>query len=173
MRKNSFTLIEMLVYIGILVIILTVIFSVLIWSIHSNTKARVMEETLDNTRRAMEIMSYEIREAKSVYDPTSVFGSHPGQLSLETTHYLPEGEKTTYIDFYLCDSQLCLKKESQNPIPLTSGNVEVKNLIFTKIMTGDIPSAEINLQIDYKNPNNRPEYQASSSLKSTISLRPY
>jgi len=170
---KSFTLIEILVYIGVLGIVIMVVSSFLIWSIHSNTKAKVMRETLDNARRAMEIMNYEIKEAKSIYTPTSNLGSHPGQLSLETIHYLPEGEKTSYIDFYLCRTQLCLKKESQNPIALTSDSVEVNNLVFTQIVTGQIPSIQIDLKIDYKNPTNRPEYQASVNLTSITSLRSY
>lgn len=119
-------------------------------------------------------MSNEIKEAKSIYFPTSVFDSHPGQLSLETIKYLPEGEIKTYIDFYLCGTQLCLKKESQDPIALTSDRVKISNLIFSQIATtSTIPSIQINLKIDYKSPAARPEYQASFNTTSTISLRSY
>ena len=168
-KEKSFTLMEILVYIAVLGLVIGTVSSFLIWSIHSNTKAKVMRETLDNARRTMEIMSYEIREAKSIYTPTTT----SNQLSLETIHYLPEGEKNTFIDFYLCDNRLCLKKESQNPIALTSDRVEVNNLVFTRVITGNIPSIQINLKVDYKNPTNRPEYQASVNLKSTVSLRSY
>ncbi len=167
--EKSFTLMEILVYIGVLGIVILTVSSFLIWSIHSNTKTKVMRETLDNGRRAMEIMSYEIRESRSIYTPTT----NSNQLSLETTHYLPEGEKTTFIDFYLCNSNLCLKKESQNPISLTSDKIEVTNLIFTQVITGTIPSIQVDFKVDYKNPSNRPEYQASADLTSTISLRSY
>lgn len=166
---KGFTLMEILVYIVVLGIIIVAISSLLIWSIHSNTKAKVMKETLDNARRAMELMTYEIREAKSIYTSTTTLN----QLSLETTHYLPAGEKNTFIDFFLCDSRLCLKKESQNPIALTSDRVEVANLVFTQVLTGDIPSIQINLKVNYKNPTHRPEYEASVSLRSVVSFRSY
>jgi len=169
LKGKGFTLIEILVYIGVLGIIIVILSSFLIWATRSNTKAKVMRETLDNTRRAMEIMSYEIKEAKSIYTPTTT----SNQLSLETTHYLPEGETKTFIDFYLCDSRLCLKKESQDSIALTSDNLEVSNLVFAQVITGTIPSIQINLKVNYKNPTNRPEYQASVNLLSTISLRSY
>lgn len=160
---------EILIYIGVLVIVISTTISFLIWATHSRTKAKVIRETLDNARRAMEIMSHEIREAKSIYTPTTTLN----QLSLETTHYLPEGEKTSFIDFYLCDSRLCLKKESRDPIALTSDNLEVSNLVFTQVITGTIPSIQINLKVNYKNPTNRPEYQSSVELISTVSLRNY
>ncbi len=128
-----------------------------------------MAETLNNSQRAMEIMVYEIRGAKSIYSPTTT----ENQLSLETIRYLPAGEKTSFIDFYLCAESLCLKKESQNPTVLTSQEVKVTSLIFTQIITGSIPSLQIELEISYKNPENRPEYRAAVKLVSTASLRNY
>ena len=166
---GGFTLIEVLVYITVLILIVTAIFSFLIWSIRSSAKARVMRETSDNVWRAMYNMVYEIREAKAVYFPTST----STQLSLEAIRYLPVNERTTYIDFYLCGTQLCMKKESHNPIALTSDNVEVTSLVFTPVVTGSVPSVQIEIEVDYKNPYNRPEYQASVNLKSTASLRSY
>jgi prepilin-type N-terminal cleavage/methylation domain-containing protein len=171
--KRGFTLTEVLVYVAVLSIIVLAVSGYLIWTIRSNTKAQVMRETQDNARRAMEIMAYEIKEAKSIYTPTSIFDSHPGQLSLETTKYLPQGETKTYIDFYLCGTRLCLKKESQDPIALTSDRVEVNNLVFSQITTGAVPSIQIDLGMNYKGPPNRPEYQASINLKLTASLRSY
>ena len=176
-NQKSFTLIEILVYIAVLAIITVAISSFFLWFIHSNTKARAMRETLDNTRRAMEIMTYETKEAKSIYTPTTT----STQLSLETTKYLPEEEKTTYIDFYLCGTQLCFKREpassiatSSKPVALTSNKVEVKNLVFSQIATTSTnPSVQINLKISYKNPADRPEYRASVNLISTASLRSY
>lgn len=170
MKNKSFTLIEMLVYIGVLAIIITAISSFFLWTIRANTKTKVTREALDNARRSMEIIIYETKEAQSVYTPTST----STQLSLETTHYLIQGEKTSYIDFYLCGTQLCLKKESQNPIALTSERVEVKNLFFSQVATtSTFPSIQVSLTIDYKNPSNLPEYQASVHLSSTASLRNY
>lgn len=168
-KGAGFTLIETLVYIGILIIIVTVIFSFLIWSVRSATKVKIIKETSDSARRAMEVMIYETKEARAVYVPTST----STQLSLKTLHYLPGGEDITYIDFYICGTQLCLKKESQNPIALTSDNVEVSNLVFNRVVTGQVPSVQIELRIDYKNPSGRPEYQTSIDLKSTVSLRSY
>ena len=170
LNKDGFTLTEVLIYIGVLATIVAVISSFSIWSVHSNTKIKTMREVSDNANRAMEIITHEIKEAKSIYTPTTT----SSQLSLETTHYLPQGEESTYIDFYLCGTRLCLKKESQDPIALTAERVEVKSLKFTQVSTNsNFSSIQIDLQIDYKNPSNKDEYQASINLTNTASLRSY
>ena len=114
---GGFTLMEALIYIGVLAIIVLAVSSFLVWITRSNTKVRAMRETLDSARQAMEIMSHEIKEAKSIYTPTSIFSTSTGQISLETTKYLPEGENRTYIDFFLCEKRLCLKKEAKTQLP--------------------------------------------------------
>lgn len=165
-KLKGFSLIEMLVYITIFSIIFFTISSFFIWVIKGNIKNRAIQEVLDNGRLAMETITYEIREAKSIYTPTTT----SSQLSLETTKYLPDGESASYIDFYLCDNKICFKKESQEPVAITSDRIVVNNLSFTLI--GDGPSfVKINLDISFKNPDNRPEYQASVNLKSAASLR--
>lgn len=171
-QKNGagFTLIETIIYITIFSILVVVIISFSLWLVSSNTKARTVKETLDNAERSMEIITYEINMARNIYTPTT----SSNQLSLETRNYLPQGEKTSYIDFYLCDStRLCFKKESQDPIFLTSDNVEVINLVFSRIVTGESPSIRVDLTVNYKNPTNRLEYQSSVNLISTASLRFY
>jgi len=168
--QSSFTLLEILVYIGVFSIVMGVLISFIIWVINSNIKAQAIRETSDNAREVLETMVYEIRTAKSVYIPTTT----STQLSLETLNYLPDGESFTYIDFFLCGTQICLKKESQIPIALTSDKVEIKDLNFTLI--GNVtstPSVQIALKADYKNPQNRPEYQASVNVTTTASLRSY
>lgn len=175
-QQKSFTLTEILIYVAVLSIITLAASSFFLWISRSNIKARAMREVTANGERVIQMITAEIKEAENIYTPTSVFDSHPGQLSLEATKYLPEGESTTYIDFYLCGSdgtRLCFKKESQDPIALTSEKVEVNNLVFNQIITSGAPSVQINLKIDYKSPANKPEYQASFDTISTVSLRSY
>ena len=170
--KKGFTLMEILIYIAILAVIISAVAAFLSWAIQSSNKSKAMREVLDNARTAMEIMTYEIKEAKGIYTPTST----STQLSLETTHYLPSGESSSYLDFYLCGNNsatLCLKKESQLAIALTSETVEINNLQFILISPTTTPSIQINLGINFKNPKSRPEYQASINLRSSASLRTF
>jgi prepilin-type N-terminal cleavage/methylation domain-containing protein len=178
MKKNiwnqGFTLFEILIYISILAIISVAIVSFVLWAINFNASSKAAIEVQDNARRAMEIMTYEIREANSVYLPTSVFFTHLGQLSLETGLEPPAGETKTYKDFYLSNGVLYFKEEGSLPEPLTSDNVRVTNLVFRNLghnasTTPD--SIQIYLGAQYNNPTNRPEFQASTSLEFSVSLR--
>jgi len=162
-NEKGFTLMEMLVYIGVLSILILALSFFIVWSINSTNKARTMREALYNTRRAIEIMTYEIREAK-IISPNST-----------TTHlYL---ENTTTTEFYLCDTAsttICQKKGSGEPILLTSDKVEVKKLEFKQIATNTTtPSVQISLTVSYKNPSNVPEYQTSVDATTTVSIRGY
>ncbi len=169
-EQKGYSLIEAIVYVGILAFIVLAVYSFFLWSARANAKVKATRKTLANARMAMEIMTREIKEAKSIYTPTT---STSTQLSLETTKYLPAGEETTYIDFYLCGTRLCLKKENQSPVALTSDAVEITDLKFIKITPASIPSIQINLNVDYKDFKNRPEYHNSVNATSTASLRLY
>lgn len=167
-KQRAFTLMEILVYMGLLSIIILTISLFVHWSIYSHTRAKAMREVSDNGREAMRLMIHEIQEAKSIYTPNTT----SSQLSLETKKYLPEGEEISYIDFYLCEKKLCFKKESQDLVALTSDRLEVNNLVFTQIGTNP-PSVQIELTLNYKNPQDRPEFRVSIDLTSTASLRSY
>jgi len=159
-KDAGFTLIEILVYIGTLSIILSALSFFIVWSVHSANKAKAMREALYNTRRSIEIMTHEIREAKII-----------SSSSTATHIYL---ENTTTTEFYLVASNLYQKTGSLEPVALTSNNVEVKNLEFKQVATAtSTPSIQISLTINYKNPVNLPEYGASVNTTSTASLRSY
>lgn len=159
---QGFSLMEILVYIGVLSIIVLVLSFYIVWSIHSANKLKTMREVFFNARRPIELMTHEIREAKSI-SPTST-----------ATHLSLEKIDGSYIDFYLASSTIYQKEGSEAEMALTSNNVEVKNLDFKTIATGTTtPSVKISFTIDYKNPTNRPEYQSSFEATTTASLRSY
>lgn len=173
MRK-AFTLIEILIYVAVLAVVILAVSYFFLWATRSDAKSRAEIETLDSARIAMGIMASEIRESNSIYSPTSVFANSVGQLSLETSKYPPSGESAGFIDFYICSKRLCLKKESQDPVVLTSDKTEIEVLEFSQVMTtSTAPSIQIDLKMNYKAPAVRPEFQASVDLKSSATLRSY
>lgn len=172
--EKGFTLTEILVYIAVLSIIVLALSSFFLWASRFNVKTKITREVFDNMRRTMEALTSEIRGADGIYTATSLFATSSGQLSLETKKYLPDGETSSYVDFYLCEDRLCFKKEGQIPTALTSENVEITNLEFSQILTtSTVPSIQIKVRVDYKSSVAKPEYQAFSESTSTVSLRNY
>ncbi|OHA67018.1 MAG: hypothetical protein A3C82_00970 [Candidatus Wildermuthbacteria bacterium RIFCSPHIGHO2_02_FULL_47_12] len=166
--KKGFTIIEVVAYVAVLGILGTSFSATLLWSMKTYTKSRVMHQTLWDAQRAMDTMVQEIREARRVYIPTT----SASQLSLATSKYAPAGHAESFIDFFLCEEKLCMKKESQDPAAITSDSVRVASLSFTRVQQA--PGAEsirITLQVGYKNPNGRPELASSVELSSAASIR--
>jgi len=165
----GFSLLEVLVSVSIFSIILLTIISFIFLIGYYNSKTKAERETWENGQRVLEQVINEIRRAKGIYTPTTT----QNQLSLETTKYLPQDEVGTFIDFFVCGSALCVKKESQNPVALTSESVQISNLSFVQIANGLFPSVQITLTVGYKNPVGGPGGNVSVTLTSTASLRSY
>jgi len=166
--KQGFTIIEFVVYIAVLAILGGAISTLFLWTLKAHTKAQVLQETTSSAQLAMDRVMHEVREAESLYLPTTT----ATQVSLETKTSTPPGETLGYIDFFLCGEALCMKKEEEAPLALTPNTVEVTNLSFTTISTDtDFPSLRVFMEVRHKNPNNRPELEAVVPITSTASLR--
>ena len=168
LRVKGFTLIEVAAYIAVLGILGVSLTNVLLWSIKTYTKSQVLQETAWNAQRAMDIMVQEIREAQGVYNPTTL----TSQLSLATSKYASAGHTESFIDFFLCAEKVCIKKESQNPVAIMSDNVRVTSLSFVQVQSSPATkSVRISMRVEYKNPNNRPEFISQIELSSAASIR--
>ena len=165
----GFSLLEVLVSIAIFSLMLLAMISFLSSMYGSYSKTKAGSQSLENAQRAMDIMAYEIKGARSIYTPTTT----QNQLSLQVPRYLPSDETITFIDFFLCGSALCLKKESQSPIALTSDSVQVAALVFSQALNGSTPSVTIAMTVNYINPTNSISSSAATTLTSTVALRSY
>jgi len=169
-KDKGFTILEMVVYIGILAIVFVVLISFLLWMVRANTKTVAMQQVASSARSAIDEMAKEIREAESVYTPTYASST---QISFETRKNPPPGEDSTYIDFFLCGTRLCVRREGANPIALTSQNVIVSNLSFQEVRTGEASSVRIAFDVERDNPTNLPELVSSMRARAVVSLRSY
>jgi hypothetical protein len=172
MNKKGFTAIEFMVYIFTLAIVSGIIVSFVIQISDLNTYAHVTGETLDNTRRALDIITNEVRNATSIYTPTT-FATHPGQLSLETSYgTLPLGETSTYIDFYLDDERLYLKREGSSPELITSERIKITNFSFTQL-NANTPGISLSLTAVYDTVSSDIQSQSTITLNGTAIIRSY
>ncbi|OGZ33995.1 MAG: hypothetical protein A2Y98_00835 [Candidatus Portnoybacteria bacterium RBG_19FT_COMBO_36_7] len=170
--QAGFTLIEMLVYIAILIMVLASLVIFGIGAIRTGAKIKANAEVLNNSRRAIEAITFEIRKSKSIYAPTSIFDVNPGQLSLEQATDSLAGEKQTFVDFFKCGERLCLKKEGGDPFSITSNHVKITNLVFSQLLNSSLqPSVQITLGIETAASSLLPSYSSSIEVTSTINLQ--
>lgn len=172
--EKGLTLTSALVYIGLLALVAAMLARIAAGLVKTNTQGQIAGEVIDNAQHALAVITQEIQQADSLYTPTSVLAQHPGQLSLATTNNLPSDENITYVDFYVDDEHLYLKRESSAADLVTSERVKVSNLQFTHLnptgehsavkivatFTADVAAADI-------------QTQTAVSLTNTVALRAY
>jgi type II secretory pathway component PulJ len=169
-KEKGFTLIELLVYVGILGLVTLVIVVFVNQILGVNETTRRARESVDNAKRVVDTIVQEVRHAESVYTPTSSFGVNPGQLSLETNRDIPTDENNTFVDFYVDNNGVYIKREGQNAQLLTSEKVKVTDLTFTNLNgSTSWPAIRVAVTIEYINPISGPKNQVT--LKSTAVLR--
>lgn len=163
MRK-SFTLIELLLYISLMVIILNVGIYFVWQIIESKTKNIVYLEVEKNSLLALEKISYEVKRAKSLDVPQP-----QGQVTNELVLRKPDD---SLIHFYLLNERLLLDNPNNpNPTFITNEQVKVNELIFKNLSSVTPGAFQVKIKISYNNPSQRNEYRAEISMQKTISLR--
>ena len=179
--KNSFgfSLIEMIIYVALTGIISVFIYGIIL-SIYCNNKRIInLTKINSNAYSMMERVRYEIENSSYVYLPTSNVANYAdyydstktGQLSLATKIgiLVPEDD-ITFIDFYLEDGVIFLKKEELAPVALTSSDVSVSNLSFSYYENGRRESVTVGFTIESKDSSIS---NSSINLISTIALRSF
>ena len=168
-NSKGFTLPEVLVYSVILAIISLVVLVFINQLLGVNETTRRVREATDNARKSLDTIAQEVRHADSVYTPTSSFGSSPGQLSLETTRDTLADEDTTYVDFYVDNQQLFIKRESQEAQRLTSEKIKVTSLTFTNLVGATTwPAVRIAITVEYKDPISGPTNKVSMTTTAVL-----
>ncbi len=168
-QKRGFSLIEIMVYVSILSFVIISVISLFLWSNRTQAKSRAITEVVSNSNRAIEIITGEIIKSDGIYYPTST----TTQISLYTSNQVPAGETRTYIDIYLCGNRVCLKRESQDPVAITSEDVYVNDLRFLQISTSTSPSIRITLSLDHVDFRDRTDFRTTYNITTTASLRTF
>lgn len=143
--NRGFTLVEMVIYIGILVSILLLIVSFII----SFGKAyNVLKTTIHINNSAVvsfERMIREIRLASDVDMVASTLGTYPGHLVLITTDV---SSAPITLEFYINSGVLILRQDSVDVGPLTRSDVTVTNLVFRLSDNGTSKAIKIEMTLE-------------------------
>ena len=172
-KKTGFTLMEVLVYVGLLTLLMGLMLQFVLGMLDANLRGEARELVVSSTVQAIDTIDSEVRRARMIYTPTSVFSAHPGQLSLVTTRSVPTGESETYVDFFLSDDdRLCIRRESQATQCITSPKTQITDLRFVRLTpTAGPESIQTILTLEYE--SDRAELRLPYTLQSTSNFRRY
>jgi type II secretory pathway pseudopilin PulG len=165
---NGITLLETVIYVALLTGISILMINSMLQIVDVYQRARLEREVLSNARLILETLQKSIAQAETIYWPTSLFNQSAGQLSLVTTISAQPEHTTAFIDYYLDNGRLWLKKEGSQAIPLSAATVRVVNFRLERIMQSlDREAVKITLQVDAANQ----KYATSITLNSTTAVR--
>lgn len=158
-KQKGVIFIETILYVGIVSVLAVFLTYSVAGLIRSYKKIQIQNEVLGNVAAIFSVITEEVKSARSVYEPTSIFGEDEGQLSLKTFRGAPDGEYWTYVDFYLDNQRVYLKREGVAAFSISSEQVSVSRLKFTRIGTGTTtPSVKIDLSAGPNLPADNPFY---------------
>ncbi|MEK7576418.1 MAG: prepilin-type N-terminal cleavage/methylation domain-containing protein [Patescibacteria group bacterium] len=165
---HGFTLVELIIYIGIFSLIVVGLMSFALSMTIARTKTYVGQEVTANARVALDIITQKIHAAQGVNVVGSTFKTDPGVLSLEMADV---SKNPTIINLNANDGRLQIKEGAASEVFLTSREVQVKNLIFRNLtQNGERENIWITLTVQYGD-SNTGDYSYSWTGSTTVSVR--
>jgi len=172
--SRGFTLIELVVYLGLLFIFTSLVIGFVPDLVRAYGFAQAQEGVLTNARNTINIIKQDLRQADSIYTPTSVFVSSTSQLSLETTLDAPPDEETGYVDYFLDSGQIYKKAEGENAIMISPEDMEVLDFRLTHLYPNEThQSVRISIRMRKNTTSALLQDKSDVSLNSTASLRTF
>jgi len=175
---KGFTLAELIVYVAIGAVVLVSAVSVA-WNILIDQGiSQNKREVYMNARTVIHQLQQQIKKADDITTGSCTFDSHPGILTLD----FPGGSTDVIFDTYTKDvtvgqqtttiRKLRIKEGAGDYIDLTSDKVNVTDFVLTNFTRGsEAKNININLTLESTNPDNDPNYAASISLETAVTIR--
>ncbi len=165
MHKKGFTFIELLVYIAIITVLLTMIISLYFALARSRQKQQSTMEVEQQGYAAMSILTQTIRNAQTVSTPSPTASSS----SLALVTYTASTSPTV---FRLTASSLEITEGSSTPVWLTSPQVVVSNLLFLNLAASTTEgSVRIQFTISHATTSDRYDTNYSTTFYGTATVR--
>ncbi len=165
MNNKGFTLLEFLLYIGIVGIILTVSGAIGLNVLFGKAKLMSIEEVSQNARFAMEDMALKIRNSEAINSPAT--STSASTLSLQ----MADSTKNPTV-FDVSSGIVQITEGTGSAVDLTSSEVTVTTLQFSNISYSNTPgTVRVQMTIKRVNPENRQEYNFEKTFYTTATIR--
>lgn len=143
-KTQGLSILEAVIYIAILAAMLAVVINTLLIVGASYHNLRVARLVTTSARDVMERATREIRNAVSVNQIGSTFGSHPGNLVLNT---LDASKNPTTAEFYLENATVKIREGGVYAGDLTHPDVWVDNFVFRFIDASSSEAVRLELML--------------------------
>lgn len=155
-KEEGFTLMEFLIYIGIVVFMMTNLTLAAMNVMFGRVKVTAMESVSRNGSFAMEKINYAIRNAEAI--------NSVGSSSLELAMPSSKNNPTT---FGLSNGSITMQEGTQSQVLLTTSKVNVTGLNFTQIPG---KAVQVEMTVEFANPQNMKEYEFIRTFRTIENL---
>ncbi|MDO8590465.1 MAG: prepilin-type N-terminal cleavage/methylation domain-containing protein [bacterium] len=142
--SRGFSLVEMIIYVGLLALILVSLVNMLLGMSRAYGYLKFSQHIQTSAVIALDRMVRDIRNAESVSVPESVLDTSPGILTLNTT---TATSSLQTLQFFVSNGALRVKQDGGDLGPLTLPDVTVDNLVFRQMNTGISEAVKIDLTL--------------------------
>lgn len=164
--QKGFSLVEMLLYVGISSVILLSLSLFLTFLLSSRIKNQSILDVNQQGIQVMQLITQTIRNGKSIDFPS--IGATSTSLSITVNDPL-----LSPTVFDVSNGVLRIKEGSGNVIPLTNSHVNISSVVFQNISSTSSTERIVRLSfiIDHKNIDNRNENEFTKSFTGSATLR--
>lgn len=165
-EKTGFTLIEVLLYVNIVGVVLTIISVFLVIFLNARVKNQVVAEVERQGNQTMQLITQTIRNADTITAPAI------GVSAASTTLTVPTGANSPTI-FDLSTGVIRITEGAGSAEALTSNRVTASALSFHNLtrVSDNVGVLRIQFTLTHINPGNKNEYNYSQTFYGTASLR--
>lgn len=133
--KNSnrgFTLVEVILYVGVLGILLVVISNLILGTMDNYKTSSIKDQLASSGYQVFGFFFKEVKNARSINTSSSLLSNDLGSLVL-TSPFQFGGDTIGTAELYLSDGRVMFKREGETPLVLTPDNIEVTKFKFIRV----------------------------------------
>lgn len=165
-HNQGFTLIELILYVGIVSIVVTAAVTFAWNIIYSRVRSQIQVEVNQNMKLVANRIAYEIRTASDIATVSA------STLSLENDDLARNPTEVS-----IASNKIMIGYGSAgdcpttNPCELTSNNIVANSLTFTDLSSTNAKNVKFSFELSYLNLDNLNEYDSSAQYTTSVTVR--
>lgn len=163
-HQRGYTLVETLVYLAIFIIMSLIIVSLILSVLESNKYVKPSSSLSRSAVSVLEVMSKEIRGARSIDITNSIFATTTGSLQLNS---VDSNGNQRLVKFYLASASISIMENGVFFGPLSTADVVVTGLIFN--LATSTADSLLKIELDLTAGNGK--YQKTEKFYNSVKLR--